>query len=65
MLARAALGQEDSPLPKHVVSRTVDLLLIEVTVVAIQPNYLDWALDVVKYLDNNEMPDDRQEAQKV
>lgn len=58
-------SRRTSTLPKQMIIRMVEIPLVGVKVIDVQPEALDWARDTIKYLDNREQPEDQQEARKV
>lgn len=59
------MRQEDSCLPRNTVTWPVVFPAIGIKVSIISPKIPEWALDIMKYLDNNKLPSDKREAQKV
>ncbi|XP_040996255.1 uncharacterized protein LOC121242478 [Juglans microcarpa x Juglans regia] len=64
-LAQAMSGQEDSRLPEHTIAQKVNFPSIEAEVSIVWPREPKMALDMIKYLDTNEVPSDKGEARKV
>ncbi|XP_041001619.1 uncharacterized protein K02A2.6-like [Juglans microcarpa x Juglans regia] len=65
-LAKAASGQEEVPLPDHVVVQTIDIATVKIRVSAIevlQPS--EWATDILKFLQEGILPNNREEARKI
>lgn len=61
---RATFGQENSPLPRQTVVRIVEVPSMGIEVMEVKPGALELALDIIKYLDDNEVPNDKLEARK-
>lgn len=59
------LGQEESPFPKHTITRTIDVLAIGTEVLTISAEQPEWATDIIKFLYEGEVPSDKDEAWKV
>ncbi|KAF5476454.1 hypothetical protein F2P56_008167 [Juglans regia] len=64
-LARVVSGQEDLPLPKQVVISIVGMSVIGDEISEVRPMAPKWATDIIKYLDTNELPDDKWQARKI
>ncbi|KAF5450077.1 hypothetical protein F2P56_030456 [Juglans regia] len=65
-LAKAASGQEDVPLPDHVVAQIVDIAAVGIrvsTIEVLQPP--GWATDILRFLQEGIIHNDREEAGKV
>lgn len=64
-LARRASRRENSPLPELMVVRIVKEPAVGIEVVEVEPRALEWALDIIRYLDPNEVPNNMWEAKKI
>lgn len=52
-------------MPDNTVVKTIEVPTVGIEVMMIQPKIPDWAADIIKYLETDEMPEDRQEARKI
>lgn len=52
-------------LPEQPMVPTVEMLAIGITVSEVGPRPPKWVIDILKYLDANELPEDKLEAKKI
>lgn len=62
---KAVSGQENSPLPNRKMIRIIEIPTIGIEVMVVKPGASEWALDIIKHIDANEVLDDRWESRKI
>lgn len=45
--------------------RTVEIPIVRIEIVEAKLRALEWAMDIIRYIDANEVPNDRWEARKT